>query len=416
MSDVLAVEEVQVFRARARAWLAENLPPDPEASWGLGDMERWQRARELQRKIFDAGFAGISFPEAYGGLGLTPAHQRAFDEEAAGYEMPALLNIPTFGIIAATLVDFGTEEQKKRHLPAILRGDEVWVQFLSEPTGGSDLASVLTRATPDGDGFLLSGSKVWSSGAYAADYGLCVVRTNWDVPKHDGISVLIVKIDQPGVTVDRIRGVAGDDEFCQEFFDEVRIPAGNVVGPVDGGWTVVRGLLGHERNSMGGASPYVSGPSGAAHPDQLDLVGLARRRGLAGDARVRQLLAEAHVLRLVQDQTTARVTGAMARGELPPPAGAILRLMGARHGVRRSDIALEIAGARAGVWEEDDVEGGIGVRYLARQAHELGGGSTEIQRNIISERVLGMPREPAADRGVPFNQVRRNAMPTRGGD
>ncbi len=414
MSDAASGEDVESFRLRARAWLAENMPPERGEPWAHGDPARWPRARELQRRLFDAGFAGLCFPEAYGGQGLSLAHQQAFDAEVTHYEMPLTLNIPTFGIIAATLLEFGTEQQKKLYLPPILSGDAIWVQLLSEPTGGSDLASVMTRATPDADGFVLSGSKVWSSGAYAADYGICVARSNWDVPKHDGISVLIVKMDQPGVTVERIRGVAGDDEFCQEFFDDVRIPAANVLGKVDAGWTVVRGLLAHERNSMGGASPYVSG-GGLAGPNRQDEIpALARRLGLTGDPRVRQLVAEAHVLGLVQDQTSHRVTGAMTRGEMGPPAGAILRLMGARIAVRRSDIALEISGADTGVWQVGDPDGGlVGNRFLARQGSELGGGSTEIQRNIISERVLEMPREPAADRGVPFSQVRRNAMPTR---
>jgi alkylation response protein AidB-like acyl-CoA dehydrogenase len=407
------IEAVESFRERARSWLAEHMPSAAKAVWSADEMERWARARSLQRTLFDAGFAGLCFPAEYGGQGLPAQYQRVFDQEAEPYEMPALLNIPTFGIIAATLLDFGSEAQKLRHIPAILRGDEVWVQLLSEPTGGSDLASVMTRATRDGDAFVLSGSKVWTSGAYAADYGICVARTNWEVPKHDGISVLIVKLDQPGVRIDRIRGVAGDDEFCQEFFDDVRIPAENLMGELDAGWTVVRGLLGHERNSMGGGSPYVSGPSRAAVPSaQIDLPELVRSRKLAGDPRVRQLVAEARVLDLVQDHTSRRVASAMSSGRLPGTAGALIRLMGARNGVRRSDIALELAGIGAGVWAEGARTGQVGIRYLARQGAELGGGSTEIQRNIISERVLGMPREPAADRGVPFNQVRRNAMPS----
>ncbi len=416
MSDSISNEDVQAFRLRARVWLAENMPLEPEQPRSHADAARWPRAKELQRLLFDAGFAGLCFPKEYGGQGLSRAHQQAFDEEVTPYEMPLTLNVPTFGIIAATLLEFGDEVQKKRYLPPILRGDEVWVQLLSEPTGGSDLASVMTRATPDADGFVLSGSKVWSSGAYAADYGICVARTNWDLPKHDGISVLIVKMDEPGVTVERIRGVAGDDEFCQEFFDDVRIPAENVIGQVDAGWTVVRGLLAHERNSMGGASPYVSGGGLVPQSRQDEIVALAQRLDLTGDIRVRQLVAEAHILSLVQDQTSRRVTGAMTRGELGPPAGAILRLMGARVSVRRADIALEIAGAGAGVWPADDPDGGqVGDRFIARQGSELGGGSTEIQRNIISERVLEMPREPAADRGIPFSQVRRNAMPSQQG-
>ena len=154
-------EDLETFRLRARAWFAENMPRQSESSgWITDDTERWQHARDLQRKLFDGGLAGVCFPKEYGGLGLTPAHQRTLDEETAGYQMPVLLNVPTFGIIGATLLDFGSEEQKKRYLPPMLRGEEVWVQFLSEPTGGSDLASVMTRAAPmpDEDAFLLCGS------------------------------------------------------------------------------------------------------------------------------------------------------------------------------------------------------------------------------------------------------------------
>jgi alkylation response protein AidB-like acyl-CoA dehydrogenase len=407
------------FRLRARAWLSENMPrQSQESDWIADDTERWQNARDLQRKLFDAGFAGVCFPKAYGGQGLTPAHQRVLDEETLGYQMPTLLNVPTFGIIGATLLDFGSEAQKKRYLPAMLRGDEVWVQFLSEPTGGSDLAAVMTRATPtpDADAFLLSGSKIWSSGAYAADYAICVARTDWDVPKHQGITVFIVKVQQPGLTIERIRGVAGGDEFCQEFFDDVRIPAENVVGERGQGWSVVHGLLAHERNSMGRASPYVSGQRSAPGQGRgSDLVELLRACGVAGDPRLRQLVAEVHVLSQVMDQTAERVTAGMVSGLYSASAGALLRLMGARNGVRGADVALEIAGSGAAAWSAGDASGQAGVRFLNRQGSELGGGSSEIQRNIISERVLGMPREYAADRDVPFSQVRRNSMPSRGG-
>ena len=410
-------EDLEGFRLRARNWLAESMPPERARSdYIVDDMARWQHARELQARLFEGGFAGLGFPAEYGGQGLSRAHQRVFDEETAGYEMPTLFNVPTFGIIGATLLEFGTEAQKKHYLPAMLRGEEAWVQFLSEPTGGSDLASVMTRATRDGDDFILSGSKIWSSGAYAADFGLCVARTRWDVPKHQGITVLIVEIDQPGVSVDRILGVAGDNEFCQEFFDDVRIPAENVVGEVDDGWTVVRGLLGHERASMGGASPFVSGGSPVpGQAQQTDLIDLVVATGRTEDPRIHQLVAEAHVQGIVQGQTSRRVTEGMMTGHFPPPAGALLRLMGARDAVRRSDIMIEIAGAGAAAWSQGDLAGQVGIRFLARQGSELGGGSTEIQRNIISERLLGMPREFAADRDIPFNQVRRNAMPTREG-
>ena len=328
--------------------------------------------------------------------------------------MPLALNIPTFGIIGATLLEFCNEAQKKRYLPPMIRGEEIWVQFLSEPTSGSDLASVNTRATLDGDSFILNGSKIWSSGAHAADYGILVARTNWDVPKHDGITVLIVKINQPGITVDQIIDTSGGDEFCQEFFDDVRIPVENVIGKVDAGWTVVRGLLAHERNSMGDASVLTSGRHLApSQRTRSDLMELAVASGQAADPEIRQLVAEDFALRFVQAETTRRIGAGMASGHFPPPAGALLRLMGARAGVRRSDIALTIAGSSAAAWHEGDPGSQMGTRYVGRQAGEMGGGTTEMQRNIISERLLQMPREFAADRGVPFNEVRRNAMPTR---
>ena len=410
-----ALEDLAAFRLRARAWIARNLRPLEDTDWEPDETARWQRTRRVQRTLFDGGFAGLCFPKEYGGQGLSGAYQRVFDEETAAYELPVLINVPTLGIIAPTILESGSEAQKKRYLPKILSGEEVWVQFLSEPAGGSDLASVITRATRSGDDFILNGSKVWSSGAYAADYALCVARTNWDVPKHDGISVLIVKIDQPGVRVDRIVGVAGDREFCQEFFDDVRIPAENVVGPVDGGWSVVRGLLANERKSMGGGSIYVPGArrTPTLRQARAGARGLAEATGTTGDPRVRQLVAEEHVLGIVFDHLSRHVAAGMATGHYPPPASALLRLMGARNGVRRTDIALEIAGSSAGAWRSGDPTGDAGLAFLGRQGSELGGGSTEMQRNIISERLLEMPREYAADRGVPFKDVSRNATPKR---
>ena len=234
-------------RARpGRGW-RRRCRPTTAGSSRRGEPGRWDHERELQRTLWDGGFAGICFPAEYGGLGLTPAHQRAFTEESLAYDMPYSLNVPTLGILAATLVDHGTDEQKARHLPAILKGEEIWVQFLSEPSGGSDLAGCLTRADRDGDVFILNGSKIWSSGAVDADYAMCLARTNWDVPKHRGLTMFIMAIHQPGVQVEQIRQVDGSLEFCQEFFDDVPIPVTDVVGEVDDGWTVAGRLLVHER-------------------------------------------------------------------------------------------------------------------------------------------------------------------------
>lgn len=411
------VESVESFRLRARKWIAANLPPEaaapghPNGTWVAGrDEAAWQRARELQARLRAGGFAGICFPKEYGGLGLTPAHQRAFNEEAEGYEMPVLLSIPTFSICCATILDMASEEVKREHLAAAIRGEEVLVQFLSEPGSGSDLASVTTRADRHGDSFTLSGTKIWSTAAYAADYALCLARTDWDVPKHEGLTMFLVKVRQPGIEVRQIRQVDGSSEFCQEFIDGVEVPAANVVGEVNGGWAVASRQLFHERSSMGGASPFISGPHPARDrvTSARELIGLARSTGQADDPAARELVAEYHALDRIQLWLADQVGAAVRAGQLPPAASSVTRLFSGEAGTRRAEIALELAGP-LGAMSDPATEGEppVGVCFLARQGSSLGGGSTEMARNIISERLLGMPREYAADKGVPFSQVRR---------
>ncbi len=412
-SGAPGMEDVEAFRRRARAWLAEHMPRLPEgtsnAQLNLED-ETGERARRLQRTLFDGGFAGLCFPPAYGGQGLTPAHQRAFTQESAEYQMPTLFNVPTLSILAATLLDFGTEEQKRRHIPAILRGEELWVQFLSEPSGGSDLAGVVTRATRDGDVFILNGSKIWSTGAARSDYAMCLARTDWHAPKHRGLTMFLMKIHQPGVEVRQIRMVDRSDEFCQEFFDDVAVPASDVLGEVNDGWTVASRLLFHERDAVGGGSPYTSGmavTSAGGAGQRAELVKLAAQTGRSADSRVRQLVAEDRVNQRVQAQLIERVTTGIRSGVFPGPAGALPRLFAATNTERNFDIAVEILGSEIGAWTHDDIYN-WGEIYLKRQGGSLGGGSNEMQRNIIAERVLGMPREYAADRDRPFDEVRHN--------
>lgn len=408
--DASDPEPVERFRARLRAWVPDNLPPEPEGAIERTD-ERWAHERVLQRRLWDGGFAGIRVPKAYGGLGLTEEHRRAFDTEAAGYDLPFSFNVPTLGILAATLLDAGTHEQKLRHVPAILRGEELWVQFLSEPSGGSDLAGCLTRADRDGDVFVLNGSKIWSSGAYSADYALCLARTNWDVPKHRGLTMFIVRIHQPGVTVEQIRQTDGSTEFCQEFFDDVPIPVTDVVGDIDDGWSVANRLLVHERMAVGGGSAYTAGRTSKHEvgDDGGEFADLIRRRGLEGDRHARQLLAEVVTRSLVGNALVERITGGMATGALPGAAGSLMKLYGADTVVRRAEIGLELAGEDAVAWPAGTEPAGarLGRHSLGRQGAALGGGSNEIQRNIISERLLGMPREAAADRDIPYRDVRR---------
>src|SRR3954447_8308865 len=415
------MESVEAFRLRARAWLAEHMPvraPDAPPPDRADADETWVHDKVLQRRLWDGGFAGICFPKEYGGLDLTIEHQHAFTEESLPYEMPLHLNVPNFSILGATLVDFGTHEQKAKFLPPLLKGEHQWVQFLSEPTGGSDLAGCVTRADRDGDEWVLNGSKIWSTAAMSATHAMCLARTDWDAPKHRGLTMFIMEIHQPGVTVDPIKQVNGSLEFCQEFFDDVRLPAHCVIGDVNDGWTVAQTLLAHERNAVGGGSPYVSGRNylaeGADGAPDTALTSLVRELGTAGDPVARQLVAEAYALDIVQRGLVQRVSTGMGNGALPQQAAAITKLFTATTNERKTELALALAGPGAVTWRagERTAARDAGEPFLQRQATSLAGGSNEIQRNIIAERVLGMPREWAADRDIPYRDVRRNALPT----
>ena len=410
-------ETVEQFRLRARSWLSINLPHD-SGNGGRTNHDNpadyFNRMRELQRILWDGGFAGIAWPAQYGGLGLSPQHQNVFNEECANYEMPISLNVPTFGILAATLLEFGTEDQKMRHIPRILRGEELWVQFLSEPTGGSDLAGCLTRADRDGDIFIMNGSKIWSSSAMVSDYAMCLARTNWDVPKHRGLTMFIVKIHQPGIQIEPIRMTHGATEFCQEFFDDVVIPASDVVGEIDDGWNVASRLLLHERYAVGGASIYTSGPAMTREAVGLEppLIRLLRDLDLIDDPISRQLAIGHHVENIAHQSLVRRVSQAMAAGAMPPPAGSLLKLSHALLEIDKARVALEIGGSEMVVGSgSDSIARQLGDGSLTRQAISLGGGSNEIQRNIISERLMGMPREWSGDADIAYRDVRRNNMP-----
>ncbi len=408
------MESVESFVERARAWLREHLPlRDPGGAWmGFGSDEEElaavARLRGIQRTLFDGGFAGICFPVEYQGLGLSPAHQRAFDEVCAPYEMPTLINVPTFVPCGAVLLEFGTEAQKQAHIPAMLKGEELWMQFLSEPSGGSDVAGAMTTAVRDGEEWVINGSKVWTTGAWWSDYGLCLLRTNWDLPKHQGLSVFIIKIRQAAIEVQRIEMMNGSREFCQEFMTDLRISDDARVGEVDDGWTVGRRWMFHERNAMGGGSPYTSGPR-PGHADDASgrdpLIELAARSGQLDDPIARDLIGEARMLRRAGTELSIRIGSGMAAGVIPDTAAAIARLMSAVVNERSITIGLELAGSSGAAWAEDDPAAGFGTNYLMRQSNSIARGTTEMARNNISERVLGMPRERTLDKDIPFREV-----------
>jgi alkylation response protein AidB-like acyl-CoA dehydrogenase len=440
-TEQTTMESVESFRERAAAWIPNHLPKigatgndNPVTrrlvEQGADPDDELLRSKALQGIIYDGGFAGVAYPKEYGGQGLTAAHMAAFNAECRGYDLSGLgLYGMTFGMIGPTILEFGTEEQKERHIRGFLSGENIWIQFLSEPTGGSDLASVLTRADRDGEEWVINGSKIWTSLGEVGDYGLLVARTNWEVPKHSGISVFMCPVHVAGLEVMPLRLVTGQTGFCQEFFTDVRIPADHLLGSLNDGWTVASRLLVHERNSVGGGSQYWAQPFGGARGEggmggapapvegrsarRDDLVELAASTGKDKDPYTRQLVAEAYVAAKVGGQLGPRVAQAMGKGVLPPPAGSFLKLFNSSNQVRRSDIQMQVAGTPSVVWETDDrASENRGLGFLFRQAGSILSGTSEIQRNIISERVLGLPREPSLDSKVPFNEVRHNTMPS----
>ena len=410
------IEDLDSFRERARRFIqAEIGPGRASTQTGLRRTRTDQevldeigRDRALQRMLFEAELAGVVVPRRYGGQGLTVAHQDVLNEELLGHDFPVRIQIPTMTPCMAVLLEFGTEEQKLRHVPAILRGDETWMQFLSEPSGGSDVAGALTTAVRDGDEWILNGSKVWTTGAWWSDWGLCLARTNWDVPKHRGLSVFIFPIASEGIEVQRIEMLNGNMDFCQEFLTDVRVPDSDRIGDVDAGWTVGTRWMFHER--MAANSPYVTRP--AEHEqtsfDGPSLLRLASAAGLDGDSRAEDLVGEAETLSLVGNALGRRVGQGLLTGTMSEQSSAIARLFGGLSLVRRSTIAFDLAGSSGAVWAGDDGElASRGEDFLMRQVPCIGGGTTEMASNVISERVLGMPREPALDRDIAFRDVPR---------
>ena len=403
------LESVEAFGQRAAGWIEANLPPREAPP---------VEAVELQRLLFDSGFAGIAFPTEYGGAGLTLDHHKAFYDVASelGRQIPFDSNLMvSVGMLGPTILEHGSHEARLRFLPPLLRGDELWMQLLSEPQGGSDMAGSIARLTCEGDSFALSGEKVWSSGAHLCDYGLCLCRSDWDRPKHRGLSMIAVPLeDTPGVTIERIRAADGTlGEFCQEYFDDVKLPAENLIGEVNDGWAVAKALLFHERNAVANIGYGYFGPHEAAadeHESASRVPGMIRAvRGRAGvGSEMRQLIAEVHIEETVLPLTSDRVMTGMRLGTHEGQWGSLLKLQGSVAGIDCARTELAATGAAGVIWEGDEIRlDNPGTRWLGARGNTLAGGSSEMQRNIISERLLGLPREPSSERGMPFNEVVR---------
>jgi alkylation response protein AidB-like acyl-CoA dehydrogenase len=403
--------ELDAFRDRARRWLAEHAPRRTDAGVQGPDAQRWADARAFQKQQYEAGFSGISWPEAYGGQGLTFRHQLVFNEEATGYALPSALFQITLSILGMTLLDHGTEEQKRRYIPGMLRGEALWVQLLSEPGAGSDLAGLTTRASRDGDVWVLRGEKVWSTDAQHSDYAMVLARTDWDLPKHAGLSMFIVPFGADGLTVLPLPQITGSAEFCQEFLDDVVVPERDLLGGLNNGWAVATSLFNHSRTmtSGGGLAGPAFATSRGGHPDPgRDLIEWAHGHGVAADPSVRDLIAEARIDNRVSGWLAQRCVAAMRVGAMNPATGSLAKHFGVVVAQRRGEIGMELRGIEA----VSGPEGGPGqleaTAYLGSRTASVAGGTAEILRNTIGERLLGLPKEPAVDRDVPFSQSRHN--------
>ena len=408
------VESVEDYRLRARAWLAQNLErrDGNTAPRRLEDFtpEIIQENRPLQRRLFEGGYAGITWPAEYGGQGLPSAYEWAFLEEAADYVTPdfGALTITTFHICVPTMIAHASPEFLHRIVPRVLAGDLLVCQFFSEPSSGSDLAGARTRATRDGDQWIINGQKIWSTSAHLADWGMCLARTDWEAPKHRGLTWFGVPCDAPGLTIRRIRQVNEAAMFCEDFFDDVVIPDANRIGEVNDGWGVAQTMLVFER---GGGRPDDGIPIEGPGPVAPDLVRLAEGAGRLADPLVRQKIARAHTADYVAQTLNARIAEMGRLGRLTPGMASYGKLFRGTYGPIRARLAVEIGGGPAMTWDPGDAGGSeTSLSYLSGRGGSIAGGTNEMQRNSIAERALGMPREPSFDTTKPFSEVLRQAQ------
>jgi alkylation response protein AidB-like acyl-CoA dehydrogenase len=380
------------FRARLRAWLADNRPARaervPHDDVSLADEFAFLRA--WQRRLHDAGYVGLLWPREYGGHGAPPTQQAILNEELARVRAPQLLNRVGVNNAGPTLIAHGTEDMKRRLLPPMLSGDEVWCQLFSEPNAGSDLAALRTRAERHDDGFHVTGQKVWTSYAQLARWGILLARTDPSAPKHRGLTYFILDMKSPGITVRPLRQITGSTEFSEVFLDAVPVPCAHVIGEVNRGWEIAMTTLAHERGTGFAFKEQVL--ARIALEDTMELV---RRTGGAADVRLRQEVArgwiDVEVMRLMNCRTLTR----LARGEEPGPESSLVKLFWASLTQRLHDLALRTGGPAAELLAGSPhaVDGGRWPQaFLWSRVGAIAGGTSEVQANIIAQRILGLPR------------------------
>jgi len=398
-------------------WLRANLPAGWMEAIDAGDEDGFRAARAslddgaFLRAIGEAGWAMPQWNVEHGGRGVTDAADlRAIDELKTRYRIPRSFNILGFGLAAPTILQWGTDEQQRYFLPRMAAGDW-WCQLFSEPTNGSDVAGLATRAVRDGDEWIVTGQKVWTSGAQIAKWGMLIARTNPDQPKHKGITYFVCDMHSPGVEVRPLRQITGDAEFNEVFLTDVRIPDAWRIGPEGEGWAVAQTTLMNERVALSGAF----GPGGGAAARQrsasasnpiTELLSLARERGDAVLAdRAARLLSQGRSM----TYTMQRAVGARRAGAPPGPEGSITKLFGTEYNQRLQNTIIDAAGMHGVAWLPGDDAAALRARaFLRSRGNTIEGGTSEIQRNILGDRVLGLPREPDPSREPPWKDVPRS--------
>jgi alkylation response protein AidB-like acyl-CoA dehydrogenase len=391
------------FRAEVRAWLDEHAPRslvglpvlELEGNWGgrkatypNPDVKRWLDACAAR------GFTAPEWPSPYGGGGLSRQEGKVLRQEMARAKLPPPLIGFGLTMIGPTLLQFGTEEQKQEHLPKICRGEIRWCQGYSEPGAGSDLASLQTRAVRDGDCFVVNGQKIWTSYADQADWMFCLVRTNPEAKKQEGITFLLFDMETPGVSVKPIRLISGSSPFCETFLTDVRVPARNVVGRIDGGWTVAKALLAHERSMIADAFGGGSAPGKGRGFADWAREAIDFEDGRLADASLRHRIAQAEMDTRAFVLTTQRARDAAKAGHAPGPESSIFKVYGTELNQRRMELLVSIAGPQALGWEGpgfDERELDLTRQWLRSRGNTIEGGTSEVQLNIIAKRVLGLP-------------------------
>jgi len=380
------------FRARARAWLAEHRLESPPPVAGL-HVEDPAPYREWQGKLAHAGLVGVSWPAAYGGGGLGPSEEMIAADEIARAGCSQIVDHIAIGELGPTLIAYGTEECKQRYVGPMLFGSEGWCQLFSEPSAGSDLAGISTRARSVDGGWVLNGQKVWTTLAQFADYGLLLARTNPDVPKHRGLTMFVVPMDAPGVTVRPLRLMSGSAPFNEVFFDDVALDADAVVGPVDGGWGVSITTLMYERLMALSAFEHLS-------PAPEELIAPLLGSPALNDGDVRRRIAELTVDRLALRYTAFRALSDLEDGRMPGPEAGLGKIGVVEAGRKAAALIAEVLGP-------DALEGKWGELGAEMPGMRSAGGTEEILRNTIGERVLGLPSEPRLDKDVPYSELAR---------